>query len=478
MPPPTTTTKSPPGAVTRCQTLKQAKAAFQARGRPALSLREQRQLERAAELELRAWRSKEQEKRKAEAGKRRGERERAARQELVMRGLGTQRRRDRFGYRSSQFHLGAFFGVGGGGKGGGCGRVMDGGGVDGEVVDGEVVDGEVVDGEVVDGEVVDGKVGVEEEFGECEVDDEMLLDALDDATMLHASHSPDKASTRQPGAMSDSAFPSTPQSAITPLQRSTTAPPRIAEHDPLAAFWAELDSSTQIARELLSPQPPAVLSPKTAARAESFDAGDFDLTDADLEELDPATEGVRKESDNPKAVLPPPQAKTGKIAPKLPPSQKPAHPTAAKQDVRLMPPPAPPVKRSDQLAMPPPALPAKPRAAQAQHTNPTTSIPTNPNQQQNRTKGRMLFLAPPTSARAKTHSLERRDRNSTPALARPFAKSKATTKATTTTTAARPNPHPVPPNHHYYADFTLLELETFVEDDLQLTQAAVGGGAG
>lgn len=102
-----------PDAVKK-QTIKQAKASFKARGRPTLSEREARQLERAIELEQRAERAQEAEKRRAAAAKLRSEREKRAethRQQQQVQ-LGTQRRCDRFGYKSSQFHLGAFFGMG------------------------------------------------------------------------------------------------------------------------------------------------------------------------------------------------------------------------------------------------------------------------------------------------------------------------------------------------------------------------------
>lgn len=101
-----------PDAVKK-QTIKQAKASFKARGRPTLSEREARQLERAIELEQRAERAQEAEKRRAAAAKLRSEREKRAethRQQQQVQ-LGTQRRCDRFGYKSSQFHLGAFFGM-------------------------------------------------------------------------------------------------------------------------------------------------------------------------------------------------------------------------------------------------------------------------------------------------------------------------------------------------------------------------------
>ncbi|KAM3424913.1 hypothetical protein BST61_g6887 [Cercospora zeina] len=98
-----------PDAV-RKQTIKQAKASFKARGRPTLTEKELRQLQRATELEERADRAREAEKRRLEAAKKRSERdkrEQAQGKQQIQ--LGTQRRCDRFGYKSSQYHLGAFF---------------------------------------------------------------------------------------------------------------------------------------------------------------------------------------------------------------------------------------------------------------------------------------------------------------------------------------------------------------------------------
>ena len=92
----------------RPQTIKQAKAAYKSRGQPSLTEKEKRQLDCAIELDRRAWRSKEADKRKAEAAKKRLENEQKQKEELERLRLGSQRRCDRFGYKSSQMHLGAF----------------------------------------------------------------------------------------------------------------------------------------------------------------------------------------------------------------------------------------------------------------------------------------------------------------------------------------------------------------------------------
>lgn len=99
-----------------CQTTKQAKAAFRARNGASVTQAELRQLERSLELQRRAELAKEREaKRKALLlQKKEREKENAAKLALDQgrRTLGTQRTVDRFGYKSSQFHLLGFFGKG------------------------------------------------------------------------------------------------------------------------------------------------------------------------------------------------------------------------------------------------------------------------------------------------------------------------------------------------------------------------------
>nr|POF04847.1 hypothetical protein CFP56_75878 [Quercus suber] len=96
----------------KAQTIKQAKAAFKARNYNPLSDRLKRQIERSIELDNRARRSKEQEKRKAEAIARRKEKERHAREEQKCASVSEQRSCDKYGYESSQYHLEAFFPTG------------------------------------------------------------------------------------------------------------------------------------------------------------------------------------------------------------------------------------------------------------------------------------------------------------------------------------------------------------------------------
>ena len=90
------------------KTIKQAKAAFKARGPTSVSAAERRRLERGAQLLERASRLKEQEQRRKELLKKREEQCPTKQIPSKPISLGTQRQLDRFGYKSSQFHLGAF----------------------------------------------------------------------------------------------------------------------------------------------------------------------------------------------------------------------------------------------------------------------------------------------------------------------------------------------------------------------------------
>ena len=94
----------PVGPQRRIETSKQAKAAFKARGCSTTSATQRRQIERGAELLQRAERIKAQEERRKEWSKRK-----ETEQKSDAPALGSQRKLDRFGYASSQFHLGRFF---------------------------------------------------------------------------------------------------------------------------------------------------------------------------------------------------------------------------------------------------------------------------------------------------------------------------------------------------------------------------------
>ncbi|KAI7380127.1 hypothetical protein KC328_g12956, partial [Hortaea werneckii] len=78
------------GPVVQRQTIKQAKAAYKSRAQQPLSDAEKKQLERSIELDRRAWRTKEQERKKAEALKKRQEKERREKDDHERTMLGTQ----------------------------------------------------------------------------------------------------------------------------------------------------------------------------------------------------------------------------------------------------------------------------------------------------------------------------------------------------------------------------------------------------
>lgn len=194
--------------VVKKQTIKQAKASFKARGRPTLTEKESRQLQRAIELEERADRAREAEKRRLEAAKKRSEkekREQAQSKQQVQ--LGTQRRCDRFGYKSSQFHLGAFFRKQATEKPGA-------------------------------GEA--SKQHEQEAFDDDDLDDASLLGAI------NVANASDPAMKQ----------PRPDASLMPPPPRPATAvvkAPRLPEQEDFSDLFDDLDSSTQIARALDSP---------------------------------------------------------------------------------------------------------------------------------------------------------------------------------------------------------------------------------
>ncbi|KAK0281302.1 hypothetical protein LTR91_011619 [Friedmanniomyces endolithicus] len=209
-------------------TIKQAKADFKARGRPTLSSLEQRQLERSIQLDRRAWGTKEREKRKAEATRKRtieaGRKEQGEREGKAPRGEDGRRRCDRFGYLSSQLHLGAFLGAG---------------------IQIQPRNEATEHAEKV-GENAEDRMEEEESFGDSGVDDETLINAL---ASPKANKSDGSEQTRADSAVSVSA----PFLAAVP-QHLAAEPPRTTTDEP-SDFWDELDSSTQIARELASEEP-------------------------------------------------------------------------------------------------------------------------------------------------------------------------------------------------------------------------------
>ncbi|KAK0362740.1 hypothetical protein LTR02_009425 [Friedmanniomyces endolithicus] len=285
-------------------TIKQAKADFKARGRPTLSALEQRQLERSVQLDRRAWGVKEREKRKAEATRKRtveaGRREQGERESKALRGEEGSRRCDRFGYLSSQLHLGAFLG-------GGV-RVQH-------------------RKEVAErAEKVEDDAGLrmeeEESFGDSGVDDETLINALASPKATKSEES------EQPRA--DSAVPVSAPSLTAVPQHSAAQPPPTTIDEP-SDFWDELGSGTQIARELASEE--TAKPPKSSSHR-------------------PA---IRTATTLPRGVT---------LAPGVPSKAPPKSASDTERDRKLMPPPMmnpPPKPLSDsrqlRVSRPPPSIP-------------------------------------------------------------------------------------------------------------------------
>lgn len=324
-------------AICKAQTTKQAKASFKARGRPSLTNAETRQLQRSIELEQRAERSKEAEKRRAEAAKKRAEQEKRAKVDREKAQVLSQRRCDKFGFKASQFHLGAFFGK-------------------------------------PNPQTIVGK------DEEPEQDDIYEDDGLDDEELLKALESPNPRksydSSHQVVKSDPALMPPPPRPSSLGIKPSNTVPMPPMDQD-LGSFWDDLESSTQIARELNSDNTDQ--QRHSEPRAESFSSEDFDLTSEDLDELDP-----------PKPVV-----------------------LTSTKAQRMLPPPKPPMKPLSRAMPPPPRPPAAPAK-----------------RLQSKVKAQKAIRGPFLPASSLYCSPE--------------------------------------------LGFTLSQLENFVEDDLQLTQAVSG----
>ncbi|WPH01665.1 Hypothetical protein R9X50_00451500 [Acrodontium crateriforme] len=246
----------------KAQTIKQAKAAYKARG-GAVSEEEQRRIDRQVQLSQRAWRLREQEKRKNEAAKKRQEREK---EEASRAFRATQFKRDKFGYKSSQMHIGAFFG-------GGTHQPP---------------------------QIAVAKKDTTNEFED---------DGVDDETLLHALGSP---SANNTGSATTQGQAAERQAMTASLQLSNTESTFYFEHG-LDSFWDELDSSTQIARELTNDDDKA--EPRVKNETEvyeqasfscSFNSNDFDLTADDLDELIATKVPLKDNSSSDRQLMPPP----------------------------------------------------------------------------------------------------------------------------------------------------------------------------
>ncbi|KAK5705149.1 hypothetical protein LTR97_002266 [Elasticomyces elasticus] len=419
---------SHPNVITK-RTIKQAKADFKARGRPTISVLEQKQLERSIQLDRRAWGVKEREKRKAEAAKvRRVEKERSEKEAREKKALaGGKTRSDRFGYASSQMHLGAFFG---------------GGGVKKLDVKSEM-------------EVEVKAENEDDMFGDDGLDDETLLETLESPmrafdmpqlsveakvtaelpaptrSALQQCHSQLSVTPRTNNTGTHTAVARAPfgaeavakPSSLT-ASRAQTKPPATVACD-LGDFWNELESSTQIARDLAFDEPKVEASPAVVPHQSRTTAQRKAITKT------PANNKTLPDHFFP-SRLSGTASKFPEPAPPPPPPMRalsfaeitgaPAHLTAppsklaidAERDRKLMPPPM--MKRP--VAMRPPPQPVR--------------------------QSRPAISMPPPPITTITGKPQR--------MARPVVK---------------PSTKPV-------VLFTMTELEEFVDDDLQLTQVAPG----
>lgn len=266
----------------RPQTLKQARAAYRASTNGAVSEAERKRLDRLVELDRRAWRAKETEKRRAEALKKKAEKDDKERSNVH---LATQRKCDKFGYRSSQMHLGAFFGR-----------------------PGVATNGARTAGDGFESFVED------EEFGDEDLGDHVLLDALDTEGSKLLAHAPTSASDGRPSS-------GIPRKA-----------PEQARHKPAVSSddlleFHDFGSSTQVARELDIEMPgkrEATDRPiRTTSSCSNGEFGSFDLTDDDLEELDESvdlrpTGPQLKTVTEDRTLMPPPPLPPPPIAKVLP----------------------------------------------------------------------------------------------------------------------------------------------------------------
>ncbi|KAI7576950.1 hypothetical protein KC343_g19709, partial [Hortaea werneckii] len=231
------------------------------RAQQPLSDVEKKQLERSIELDRRAWRTKEQERKKAEALKKRQEKERREKDDLERTMLGTQVRRDRFGFRGSQMHLGAFFG-GHGEKG----RKM----------------------ETAKCPENAKEPGCKEQTASDDMDaldDESLLGVMELSLTIARSEAP------IPRQLSLDTTPMARVPQHGQPSRVQSEPTQTMEED-LDDFENELGSSSQIARELNCEENTVTRE----ARNASFNSADFDLTAEDLEELGDCSQKLSDEA--------------------------------------------------------------------------------------------------------------------------------------------------------------------------------------
>jgi len=263
------------------------------------------QLERAVQLDRRAWAIREREKNKLDSAKKRVAQEKALKDE--QRRIGTQRRNDKFGFKSSQFHLGAFFR-----KPGLVGQtgadVKDGT----TVAEGEGGREPRDDCKAMDSAIENMEFGEEDDDEFEDLDDETLLEALESPKVVRASKAP----------LFDEGMPgiNMPPPPRHDAARSTASAAHPSPDQDLD--WQDfLESSTQIAREIEADTPnSSYVETRTPTAQEtrsmgSFSSGSFDLTEDDFEQLDPTPHKPVNNGQHAKRQ----QEKAAEERPKMPP---------------------------------------------------------------------------------------------------------------------------------------------------------------
>ncbi|CAD0108362.1 unnamed protein product [Aureobasidium uvarum] len=238
------------------QTLKQAKAAFKARGSTSVTDTEKRQLERGAILLQRAERIKESEARRKEVLKKKSLQDTKATKTCL---LGTQRVNDKFGYQRSQFHLGAFLKP----KHPPAPAPLP---------------------------ALQEEEPAIEPWEHDDVDDDTLLDLAGESPVTTLKGPPTRVSSQQ-----------------TPSK--THGEPKLISPSTTEEFgsWDDLlERSSQIARDISIPQKPTPPATRSFDRIASFTSADFDLSADDLEELDWSVDNLHQ-SNAPLPQVPPRQ---------------------------------------------------------------------------------------------------------------------------------------------------------------------------
>ncbi|CAD0096180.1 unnamed protein product [Aureobasidium vineae] len=283
------------------QTLKQAKAAFKARGSTFVTDTEKRQLERGAILLQRAERIKESEARRKEVLKKKSLQDTKATKTCL---LGTQRVNDKFGYQRSQFHLGAF------------------------------LKPKPALAPAPTPAPAPLSALQEEESGAEPWED----DGVDDDTLLDlAGESPVTTLKRPPTQVPSQQTPSKSHGEPKLISPSNTE--EFSDWDDF------LERSSQIARDLSIPQKPTSPATRSFDRIPSFTSADFDLSADDLEELDWSVDNLHQ-NNAPLPQVPPQQvSKNGDMRSWLNGKDKEKDEPGRDIDRKLMLPPMIPTKR-------------------------------------------------------------------------------------------------------------------------------------